>query len=65
MTNSLPSAGGLLDQPWILMEQWNIIFAEEKEKEEHEEKITAVREAQENQSGIPPGIQHERTIMGG
>lgn len=65
MTNSLPSAGGLLDQPWILMEQWNIIFDEEKNKAAYDEKTAAVREAQENQSGIPPGIRHERTIMGG
>jgi len=64
MMNTLPAAGGVLDQPWILMEQFNIIFAEEKEKAEHDEKIGAIREAQE-QGKTLPGIQHERSKLGG
>jgi|GEM_PF-5227033 len=59
----LPRAGGLLDQPAILMEQWQIVFAEEAAKAEYDEKTRNTARA----DGQPPqgaGIQHERTMLG-
>lgn len=63
----LPRAGGLLDQPAILMQQWQIVFAEEAAKAEYDEKTKSPPHAdgQAPQGAqLPPNVTHERTIIG-
>ena len=58
----LPQAGGLFDQPHILIEQWHVIFEEEAAKADYDAKIAATKKPQDGQP--PAGVQHERTMLG-